>query len=124
MNRKDAGGGKDRSRGENGGVSGAGLEFAGILGITGFLGYLGDGYFETAPLLMIAGIAIGFFYGIWVLFKKIGESPGYQPPKRIQKDSERLDDVSSGMDQIGKRIDTLAERERREGGRKGVDGNG
>ncbi len=71
------------SQGNAFGVSALGIEFALGICVLGALGWWADGAFgwrDTFPVLLVAGILLGFAWGVWRLQRLLGG--GRKPPQR------------------------------------------
>ena len=62
--------------------AGIGFEFAGVIGIFVYMGYVADEKFETGPWLLLTGFFVGFVGMLYLVFKevwKIGMKDSKQP---------------------------------------------
>jgi F0F1-type ATP synthase assembly protein I len=55
----------------SGPVAGASYTLVGGIILLGGLGYFADGYFGTAPWLLVVGLALGIIVGFWELIKTV-----------------------------------------------------
>ena len=55
----------------SGPVAGASYTLVGGIVLLGGLGYFAEGYFGTAPWLLVVGLALGIVVGFWELIKTV-----------------------------------------------------
>ena len=55
-------------------ISGAGVEFAGAVGLGALAGWLLDRWLDTAPWLLIGGVFLGFAIGLVLLIRVAGSA--------------------------------------------------
>lgn len=58
----------------SGPVAGASYTLVGGIILLGGLGYLADGWFGTAPWLLVVGLALGIIVGFYELIKTVSRS--------------------------------------------------
>jgi F0F1-type ATP synthase assembly protein I len=93
---------------------GVGFEFGGMVLIPAAIGYYAGSYFigpEAAPLSMVAGLVLGFAYGIYYLYKRSQEftASAQYSSKEKKKESvkDEADDISARIDNLSRKYDRI-----------------
>lgn len=72
--------------------AGTGFEFAGVLGVCLYLGYLADERWDSEPWGLLIGAAVGLVGGIYLLVKEGNRMMReLDPPRKDDRHPERRD---------------------------------
>ena len=91
---------------------GVAFEFIAVLGFLGFVGYLVDIYQLSGQpgWGLIVGIGVGFFYGIYHLYRRAINMMANTPPASKAPPPRTIDELQADWNDLDRRIDEATRR--------------